>query len=309
MVRRTTRKLDAGLILLLTPILWGATFPGTKIALRRLPVVPFMAWSRVLGLAAIVALLPLLRRGDPEPRRRGREVIVPGLILGALMFLGYFLQTEGLARTTATNAGFITALYVVFTPVLGLVAFAHRPPRSALLAIAVSFVGLALLSVTNLSSIRFHAGDLLVMAGAVAWAAYITAVGYYSPRFPPWMLSLAQMAAASLLHLVVAAPGGMRLSTALSLDVWPLLILTGVLGSGVAFTIQILAQRTLTPVRAVILLAGESLFSAAFAAVWIDERLALHQWGGAALVLLAMVYSELSARRPAEGLLAPAAVP
>ena len=87
MVRRTTRKLDAGLILLLTPILWGATFPGTKIALRRLPVVPFMAWSRLLGLAAIVALLPLLRKGDTEPRRRGREVLVPGMILGALMFL------------------------------------------------------------------------------------------------------------------------------------------------------------------------------------------------------------------------------
>src|SRR2546422_434780 len=141
-------------------------------------------------------------------------------------------------------------LHVVFTPILGLLAFAHLPPRSAWAAIAVSFAGLTLLSVTNMGSIRFHSGDLLVVAGSVAWAGHITAVGYYSPRFPPWMLSLAQMAAASLLHLVVAAPGGMRLSTALSLDVWPLLILTGVLGSGVAFTIQILAQRTLTPVRA-----------------------------------------------------------
>jgi drug/metabolite transporter (DMT)-like permease len=123
------------------------------------------------------------------------------------------------------------------------------------------------------------------------------------------MLSLAQMAVASLLHLVAAAPHGLRAGTAIRLDVWPLLILTGVLGSGVAFTIQILAQRTLTPVRAVILLAGESLFSAAFAAVWIDERLALPQWAGAAVVLAAMVFSELSARRPAEELLEPAAVP
>jgi len=163
-------------------------------------------------------------------------------------------------------------------------------------AIAISFAGLTLLSVTDLHSIRFHAGDLLVVAGAVVWAGHITAVGHYSPRFPPWMLSMAQMAVAALLHVAVAAPGGLRWGTAASLDVWPLLILNGVIGSGVAFTIQILAQRTLTPVRAVILLAGESLFSAAFAAVWIDERLALHQWGGAALVLMAMAYSELSAR-------------
>ena len=309
MARRTKGKLDAGLLLLLTPVLWGATFPGTKIALRRLPVVPFMAWSRILGLAAILVLLPLLRRATPEPRRRVPEVLVPGAILGALMFVGYFLQTEGLARTTATNAGFITGLYVVFTPILGLLAFAHRPPRSAWAAVLISFCGLTLLSVRDLGSIRFHAGDLFVAGGAVAWAGHITAVGYYSRRFPPWMLSLAQMAVSSLFHLIAAAPGGLRLGAAISFDVWPLLILTGVLGSGVAFTIQILAQRTLTPVRAVILLAGESLFSAAFAAVWIDERLAIHQWGGALLVLVAMAFSELSARRPAEELIEPAAVP
>ena len=194
-------------------------------------------------------------------------------------------------------------------PSWGLLAFAHRARRSAWAAILISFAGLTLLSVRDLGSIRFHAGDLLVVGGAVAWAGHITAVGYYSPRFPPWMLSLAQMAVSSLLHVIAAAPGGMRPGTALSLDVWPLLILTGVLGSGVAFTIQILAQRTLTPVRAVILLAGESLFSAAFAAVWIDERLAIHQWGGALLVLVAMAFSELSARRPVEELIEPAAVP
>ena len=113
------RKVDAGALLLLTPLIWGATFPASKIVFRRLPVIPFMAWSRLLGLAAILALLPLLRRAGEEPRRAAREVIGPGFLLGGLMFVGYFLQTEGLARTTATNAGFITSLYVVLTPILG----------------------------------------------------------------------------------------------------------------------------------------------------------------------------------------------
>jgi len=268
-----------------------------------------MAWSRVLGLMAILALVPILRRASHDPHRRAREVLLPGVILGGLMVVGYFLQTEGLSRTTATNAGFITGIYVVLTPIMGMLAFGHRAPRSAWIAILISFAGLTLLSVQDLGSIRFHSGDLLIVAGAVAWAGHIAAVGHYSTRFPAWMLSLAQMTVASLLHLIATVHGGLRLGTAVSLDVWPLLILTGVLGSGVAFTIQILAQRTLTPVRAVILLAGESLFSAAFASVWIHERLALHQWGGAVLVLAAMAFSELSARRPAEELLEPAAVP
>jgi drug/metabolite transporter (DMT)-like permease len=102
---------------------------------------------------------------------------------------------------------------------------------------------------------------------------------------------------------------GLQLDAALSRDVWPLLVLTGILGSGVAFTIQIVGQRDLTPARAVVLLAGESLFSALFAALWIHERLALHQWAGAIVVLSAMAYSELSARRPPEEMIDPASAP
>jgi drug/metabolite transporter (DMT)-like permease len=268
-----------------------------------------MAWSRVLGVLAILALLPILRMAGDEPKRRFREVIRPGLLLGLLMFVGYSLQTEGLARTTATNAGFITGLYVVFTPVLGMAVFGQRAPGSAWVAVALSFVGLALLSITDLGSMHLHAGDLLVLAGAAAWAGHIVTVGHYSTKFAPWVLSLAQMGTAAVFHLIASSVVGLRLETAVSLHVWPLLILTGVLGSGVAFTIQIVGQRDLTPTRAVILLAGETLFSAIFAAVWIGERLALHQWLGAIVVLAAMAYSELSARRPPSQMIDPASAP
>ena len=296
-------------MLLLTPILWGATFPAGKIALRHLPTQAFMAWSRVLGVLAIVVLLSVLRKAGDEPKRPIRDVAGPGILLGALMFVGYTLQTEGLARTTATNAGFITGLYVVFTPVVAMAFFGHRAPGSAWLAVLVSFGGLALLSITDLGSLRFHAGDLLVLAGAAAWAGHIATVGHYSTRFAPWLLSLAQMGVASVFHLLATMGTGLRLETAASLEIWPLLVLTGILGSGVAFTIQIVGQRTLTPARAVVLLAGESLFSALFSAIWIDERLAMHQWVGALVVLAAMAYSELSARRPQAEMIEPAAAP
>src|SRR5262245_57233509 len=134
---RTGRRIDGGLVLLLTPILWGATFPATKIGLRHLTVLSMTAWSRVLGVLTILALLPLLKRAGGGPDRRWREALAPGAILGALMFGGYLVQTEGLARTTATNAGFITGLYVVFTPLLAMLLFGQRAPRAAWTAIAI----------------------------------------------------------------------------------------------------------------------------------------------------------------------------
>jgi drug/metabolite transporter (DMT)-like permease len=292
------RRIDPGVVLLLTPVLWGATFPATKIALRTLPVPTFMAWSRVLGLLAILALLPVLRRADMDRRVAFGGVIGPGLVLGGLMFVGYLLQTEGQARTSATNAGFITGLYVVLAPILAAAFLRYRVTRATWLAVLLSVAGLTLLSVRDLGEIRIHAGDLLVLAGAVAWAGHITAVGYFSPRLPTWTLSLAQMGVTAGLHLSLAGATGLRVEDALSASVWPLLVLTGVLGSGVAFTIQILGQRTITATRAVVLLAGETLVAAAVSAVWTGERLAAHQWVGASLVLAAMAYSELSARRP-----------
>jgi len=301
------RRLDPGVLLLLTPILWGATFPGAKIALGRLPIPAFMALTRTLGFLAVVALVPFMRRAD-DRRATGdaRAVVVPSAILGALIFLAYSLQTEGLARTTATNAGFITGLYVVFTPVIAAVAFRHRVPPVAWIAVGVSVAGLALLSIRHLDRVRVHGGDLLVLAGAVVWAAHITGVGHFSVRFPAWMLSLGQMGFTAFFQVLAASETGLHLGSAASIHVWPLLALTGALGSGVAYTIQIVGQRSLTATRAVVILAGEAIFAAMFAAVWIGERLSLHQWVGAALVLAAMAGSELAARRLPEERIEPA---
>jgi drug/metabolite transporter (DMT)-like permease len=303
------KRVDPGVLLLLTPLLWGATFPAAKLALAHLPPFAFMAWTRGLGFLAILAMVPLLRGAPDEPAPPFRTVIGPGLLLGAMIFVAYLLQTEGLARTTATNAGFITGLYVVFTPILATAVFGERVPAAAWVAVGISVIGLGLLSVRDLGAIHLYLGDLLVLAGAGAWAGHIVGVGHFSPRFPSWMLSIAQMGATVAFQLVAVAWVGLRVGEATSLSVWPLLILTGVFGSGVAYTLQIMAQQTVTPVRAVVLLAGESLFAALFSAVWIGERLSLHQWAGAVLVLGAMAYSELAARRPAEQLLEPASAP
>ncbi len=290
-----------------TPILWGITFPAGKLALDHLPPLVFMAWTRGLGFLSILLMVPILR-GRQKNRNPAslKAVIAAGLLLGALIFVAYILQTEGLKRTTATNAGFITGLYVVFTPILAAILFRQRVPRAASLSVGISVVGLALLSIRELGDIRVYGGDMLVLAGAVVWAAHVVGISRLSPKFSAWSLSLSQMGATALLQVVATATVGIRTGVALSGAVFPLLFLTGVLGSGVAYTLQIIGQRTLTATRAVVLLAGEALFAALFSAIWIGERLAWHQWFGAVLVLAAMTYSEVSARRLPEERVEPA---
>lgn len=290
-------------LLLLTPLIWGATFPATKLALETLPLLAFSAWSRSLGLLAVAAVIPFVRVSRAEVRK----VLAPGALLGVLMFGAFLLQSAGIERTEATKAGFITGLYVVLTPLLGLLVFRHRVSAAGWIAALVSVGGLYLLSAPDPTEFRIEAGDALVALSAVVWAVHILVLGRVAGRHPAILLGFAQMAAAAALHVAVAAPGGLR--PAVALEAWHLLVITGVLGSGVAFTIQVFGQQEVGAARAAIILAGESVVAALLSAIWLDERLLWHQWIGAAIMLAAMALSELGARRQPVERLDPAAVP
>lgn len=255
-----------------------------------------MAWTRFVGFLTILAAGVFIARTDLKADSV-RRVLLPGLLLGGFIFVAYILQTEGLARTSATNAGFITGLYVVFVPLLGLALFRQPVGWAVWFAVGLSVIGLMLLSIPSLEEIRLLPGDALVLLSAVAWAAHVVAIGRLAGRHPTFLLSLSQMGWAAFFHVVttLAIGAGLRSGEALT-DAWHLLIVTGVLGSGVAYTLQVIAQSEMSPTRAVVILAGESVAAAAFAAVWLGERLEPHQWLGAALVLVAMAVSELRAR-------------
>jgi len=293
---RSGRGRAAGLLLLLTPVIWGATFPAAKVALRHVTPWTFVAWSRGLGLVAI-ALVLLVRR---PPRGAWTPGLVPaGVLLGGLMTAGYVLQTVGIDHTTATNAGFITVLYVVLAPAGAALIGRHSPDRIDMLCLALALAGLALLSLRD-GTLRL--GDLIVLASAAAFAGHIVAVDVLVDRHPAAPLALAQMAASAAITAAIALPAGPQAGEVASL--WWIFVITGVLGSGLAFSVQVMAQQSLSPVRASILLAAEALVAAIVAAIWLDERLPARGWAGAAAVLAAMAVSELYPRRapaPPEG--------
>lgn len=279
----------AGLLLLLTPVIWGATFPAAKVALRDVSPWTFVAWSRGLGLLAIVVVLTIRR----PPRVAWTRGLVPaGALLGSLMTAGYLLQTVGINHTSSTNAAFITVLYVVLAPAGAALIGRHSPDRVDVACLALALVGLGLLSIRD-GTLR--AGDLLVLAGAAAFAGHIVAVDVLVDRYAAAPLALAQMAASAVLTAAIAVPAGPQAGEVASL--WWIFILTGVLGSGIAFSVQVMAQQWMSPVRASILLASEALVAALVAAIWLDERLSARAWLGAAVVLAAIAISELHPRR------------
>jgi drug/metabolite transporter (DMT)-like permease len=137
------RGAGRGLLLVLMPVLWGATFPAAKLALEDLSVLALMAWTRALGLITLLVLLPWMLRSQDVHGRNYRALLAPGLGLGALLFAGHTLQILGLRFTTATNAGFITGLYVVLTPLLGAVLFREVAGRAVWVAVTLSVEGWA----------------------------------------------------------------------------------------------------------------------------------------------------------------------
>jgi len=292
---RDGNQRNALIFLFLAPIAWGVSFPASKVALGALPAFPFMAWNRLLGFLTVFCALPWIARKQVSWAAL-RRVALPGVFLGGLLFVSFTLQTWGIQRTTATNAGFITGLYVVVTPVLMLVLFREPAGKWVWASVAISVVGLGLLSMLQPRLSKPGLGDLLVLGGTLGWATHVITMGKLAPKHPVVLLALAQVGATTLMHVVAAVPSGAHVQAAGS--VWPALLVAGVLGSGIGYAAQAMAQTQITPSRAAIVLAGESVVAAVSSAIWLGERLKPHQILGAALLVAAMVLSELRARRP-----------
>jgi drug/metabolite transporter (DMT)-like permease len=266
---------------------WGLTFVMVQDAIERLPPFAFLAY-RFIPAAAIVALVfrRPLRRLPPEGWRAG-------LVMGVFLTAGYVAQTLGLEHTTASNAGFITGLFVVLTPVFGALLFGLRPPRAVWLAAGVSAAGLLLLSGAG-GHFRF-AGDGLVFLCAGAFALHILVTARAVERFDVGALVAVQLGACGLFCLLAAAIGG-DLEVPRGATVLSALIVTSLVASALGFLVQSYAQQHVAPARTALILAAEPAFAGLFGYVLQDERLSALAWLGALLILAAIVLVDVVPR-------------
>lgn len=266
---------------------WGLTFVMVQDAIALLPTMAFLAY-RFIPAAVLVAVVF---------RRRLRALSPAGWRAGALMgvFLtaGYVFQTLGLEETTASNAGFITGLFVVLTPVLGAIFLRDRIPGIAWAAAGVSAIGLFLLSGAGA---EFTArGDGLVLLCAAAFAAHILVTARAVGEHDVGALLVVQLAVCGFICLAIAAVAG-DLEAPRGTTVWSALIVTSLVASALGFFVQTYAQQHAPPARTALILASEPAFAGLFGWLLASERLSALSWSGAALILAAIVAVEVVPR-------------
>ena len=283
-------RLRADLLLLLTAIIWGTAFIAQKNANESMGPVLFVG-SRFL-LSALMLLPLALYEARKHVTALTRKDLAQAGLIGLCLFSGAVLQQIGLVTTTATNGGFLTALYVVMVPFIVWFLTRQRPRSIVLLACVISIIGAWLLA-DNGQAKTWVLGDLLVVLADVAWALAITLIAIFLQRSDrPFFLSFVQYAITAVLALVsglifepLVIPG--------IVSALPAILYAGLLSGGVAYTLQIIAQRHTPAPEAALIMSLESVFAALAGALILSERLTPLAAFGCALILLGVIVVEL----------------
>jgi drug/metabolite transporter (DMT)-like permease len=307
-------KLRSDLILLLAAIIWGFafvaqragmefvgpfTFNGVRFTLGTLVLIPFLFLGKKMnnpaassGISKSFELLPPQEAGNGPSSAGGvfkpkdtlivhdnRKIILGVICAGILLFTGVSLQQVGLQTTTAGKAGFITGLYVIFVPVVG-VFLGHRTNLYSWFGVIFSATGLYLLSVK--SGFRIEHGDLLVMVCAVAFTFHVLLIGWLSPKMNSLHLAMGQFTICAILNLIVAYFIEPINSEKIMNAAIPILY-AGILSVGIAYTLQVIAQKEAHPDYASIILSMEAVFAAIGGWVILHESLRLRWESGSFL--------------------------
>jgi drug/metabolite transporter (DMT)-like permease len=279
------------LALLVVTAIWGVTFVQVKDAVALYPLLAFLA------VRFAIASLSLAPFALPRVRSLGRDGAVAGVVLGVLLAGGFALQTEGLAHTTVSSAGFITGLYVVLTPLVGVAIFRDVVARRAWGGVALAAAGLALLSGVHGGRLL---GDGLVLASALVQACQIVAVSRYAPRHDPVALTFVELLVSCAGFSIVAGARG-DFAAPHGWTIWGALLVTGIFASAFAYLVQSWVQRRTTATRAALFFTLEAPFAGLFGYLLEGDRLGAAGWTGCAVILLGILVAETVGFPPQAG--------
>ncbi len=273
------------LALVAVTAIWGYTFVPVQESVGAYPLFAFLA---VRFAISTLALAPFAWR---PLRALPRGGWVAGVVAGSFLGLAYGLQTAGLELTTVASTGFITGLYVVFTPLLALAFFGTAVPRALWVGIVLAVVGLLLLNGVPGGSTL---GNALVLGNAVFQAFQITAMERFAPRYDPRALTFLQMATSFVGFTVIAVALG-ELEVPHGATVWGALLVTGLFAGALGYLIATWVQARTTAARAALVFTLEAPFAALFGVLLADEVLGLAGWLGCAVMMAGILVAEPAA--------------
>ena len=281
-MRRAPTPLPA---LVAVTAIWGYTFVPVQKTVGAYPLFAFLAVRFAISTAALApfawrSLRTLPRAGWPA-----------GLVAGSFLALAYGLQTAGLELTTVTSTGFITGLYVVFTPLLALAAFRTPVPAPVWVGVTLALAGLLLLSGAPGGS---WLGNALVLGNAVAQSFQIVAMERFAPRYDARALTFLQMAVAGVGFTVIAV-AARQLEAPPDAATWYALVVTGVFAGALGYLVGTWVQSRTTAARAALVFTLEAPFAALFGVLLLSEHLGWAAWTGCAVMLAGIVLAEPAA--------------
>jgi drug/metabolite transporter (DMT)-like permease len=295
----TTRRtsLLASLALLSVCAAWGSTFFLIKDLLDRVPTLDFLAIRfSIVAAVTLVAGWPLVRRLPSRVKRHS-------VVLGGLYGVAQILQTAGLAHTAASVSGFITGMYVVFTPILAAFILRSRITPMTWAAVSLATLGLGVLTLSGLS---VGYGEAITLVSAILYALHIVGLGAWSTARDAVGMSILQLVVIAGLCTVATLPDGIVLPP--TPRDWLSVLYMALVAGGLAMLAQTWAQAHLTPTRTAIIMSMEPVFASFFAVLLGGESVTTRLLLGGSMVLTAMLVVELLPRRKVEGEVAHLAV-
>lgn len=278
-------------ILLITSIIWGMAFVAQSVGSHLVGPFTFMAIRSWLGFFVLAPLLlHTLRKVGIN-----RDLVIGSICCGMGLFIGSILQQFGIAYTTTAKAGFITALYMIFVPICSW--FLHKPIHKQIwISVLMSVLGLYLLCFHG-SIAAFNQGDLLMLLAALGFTFQILAVNHFVTKCHPILLSGGQFLFCAIVSTLMMTTETITLP-AFKQALIPMLY-TGILSTGVAYTLQIIGQKGLNPTVSSLVMCLESVFSALGGWLLLGQSLNIQELTGCSLMFLAIVFSQVSPRKKA----------
>jgi len=282
----------SNLLLLLTAAIWGFAFVAQRVGMEFVGPFTFNGVRFALGACSLIPLILYYKKSSQDTGKRPHElkcVVGAGLLAGLVLFLGATLQQIGLVYTTAGKAAFITCLYIVLVPMLG-IFLKQYISRSTWFGCILAILGLYLLCVKENFLISY--GEFLELVGAFFWAIHILVIDRFAKKVDILKLSFVQFMTCSILSLITAVFIESISIEGLGQALVPILY-GGIFSVGIAYTLQAVGQKNAEPSHAAIILSLETVFAAIGGWIILNEKLGIQELLGWAIMLAGMLLSQL----------------
>lgn len=289
-----SQALRADFLMLITAMIWGTAFVAQRIGMDNIGPFLFTGLRFALGALALLPLVIYLGRTKArhEPFLQ-RGLLLGGLSMGLALTVGINLQQVGLLFTSVTNSGFITGLYVIVVPLLGLI-IGHRTGLGTWVGAFLAVAGMALLSIGE--DFNVASGDWIQLAGAFVWGLHVLLVSFFVSRHDAIRLAFLQFATCAVVSLLLA----LIFEEIEPTSIWlagPALIYGGLFAVAVGYTLQVVAQKHAIASHAAIILSLEAVFAAIAGALFLEESLTLRGYMGCVLMFIGMLAAQLWPRK------------